>query len=130
MPITIEKESRQRSRLAVDINFAGNRYKTLNGLYTFPAMELDTYNKYLFYLLKNSEEKKFDRQYIMRPDFLSFDEYGTVALAQMLMYVNSVPSVEEFVLETVVIPSYTAVVEMLKDKFATQNPNDLFEVNW
>ena len=61
---------------------------------------------------------------------MSFDEYGTVALAQMLMYVNTVPSIEMFDLDEVVIPSYTAVVEMLKDKFAIQNPDDLYEVDW
>jgi len=129
MPITIEAESRQRSRLSIDVNYAGNRYKTTNGLFTFPSMELEMYDKYLFFLLKGAEQKKFERQYKMRPDFLSFDEYGTVALAQMLMYVNTVPSIEMFDLDTVVIPSYNSVVEMLKDKFAVQDPDDLFEVD-
>lgn len=130
MSITIEMESRQRSRLSIDVNFSGNRYKTQNGLYTFPALELEAYDKYLYYLLKNSNQKEFERQYLMRPDFMSFDEYGTVALAQMLMYVNTVPSIEMFDLDEVVVPSYTAVVEMLKDKFAVQNPDDLYEVDW
>jgi len=130
MSITIDQESRQRSRLSIDINFSGNRYKTQNGLFTFPALELETFDKYLFYLLKSSEQKEFERQYLMRPDFLSYDSYGTVALAQMLMYVNGVPSIEEFDLDEVVIPSYTAVVEMLKDKFAIQNPDNLYGVDW
>ena len=129
MPITIDQESRQRSRLSIDVNFSGNRYKTTNGLYTFPAPELAMYDQYLFFLLKNSEQKKFERQYVMRPDYMSFDEYGTVALADMLMYVNTVPSIEAFDLDTVVVPTYNAVVEMLKDKFAVQDPDDLFEVD-
>lgn len=128
--ITIDQESRQRSRLAIDINFSGNRYRTLNKLFTFPAPALDTFDQHLFYLLKNSEEKDFERQYVMRPDYLSYDEYGTVALAQMLMYVNTVPSIEAFDLQTVIIPSFSAVVEMLKDKFPVQDPNKLTEVNW
>jgi len=130
MPITIDQESRQRSRLAIDINFSGNRYRTINKLFTFPALALETFDQHLFYLLKNSEEKEFERQYLMRPDYLSFDEYGTVALAQMLMYVNTVPSIEAFDLQTVIIPSFSAVVEMLKDKFPIQDPNKLIEVNW
>lgn len=129
MPVTITQESRQRSRLSIDVNYAGDRYKTTNGLYTFPSFELEMYDKYLFYLLKNAEQRKFERQYKMRPDFLSHDEYGTVALAQMLMYVNTVPSIEMFDLDTVVIPSFNSVVEILKDKFAVQNPDDLFEVD-
>lgn len=129
MPITIDRESRQRSRLSIDVDFAGARYKTTNGLYTFPSYELDMYDKYLYYLLANSEQKKFERQYVLRPDYLSYDEYSTVALAQMLMYVNAVPSIEMFDLDIVVVPTYNAVVEMLKDKHAIQNTDDLFEVD-
>lgn len=128
--ITIDQESRQRSRLAIDINFSGNRYRTTNKLFTFPSPSLDTIDQHLFYLLKNSEEKELERQYVMRPDYLSHDEYGTVALAQMLMYVNTVQSVEAFDLHTVIIPSFSAVVEMLKDKFPIQDSNKLIEVNW
>lgn len=130
MPITIDQESRQRVQLAIDINFSGNRYRTENKLFTFPAPTLETFDQHLYYLLKNSEEREFERQYLMRPDYLSFDEYGTVALAQMIMYVNTVPSIEFFDLQTVIVPTFSAVVEMLKDKFPTQDPNKLTEVNW
>jgi hypothetical protein len=130
MPITIDEESRQRSRLAIDINFSGDRYKTDNGYFTFPAPSLDTIDQHLYYLLKNSKEKQFEKQYIMRPDYLSFDEYNTVALAQLLMYVNAVPSIEDFDLQTVIIPSFSSIVEMLKDKFPSRNISDLTGVTW
>lgn len=130
MAITIDEESRQRSRLAIDINFSGNRYQTTNKFFTFPSPSLEMIDQHLYYLLKNSEEKEFERQYLMRPDYLSFDEYGTVALAQMLMYVNTVPSLEAFDLQTVIVPTFSAVVEMLKDKFPIQDPTTLIEVNW
>jgi hypothetical protein len=130
MAITIDQESRQRSRLAIDINFSGDRYRTENKLFTFPSPSLETIDQNLFLLLKNSKEKKFERQYLMRPDYLSFDEYGTVSLAQMLMYVNTVSCLENFDLQTVIIPSFSSVVEMLKNKFPIQDPNTLTEVSW
>lgn len=130
MTITIDKESKQRVRLSVDINFCGNRYRTDNNLFTFPAPELATIDKHLYFLLKHSTVKGFDRQYLMRPDYMSYDEYGTVVLAQLLMYVNGVSSLEQFNLDSVYIPSFTAIVEILKDKFSVQNPNDLTGVNW
>lgn len=130
MSITIDQESRIRSRLAIDINFSGNRYKTGNDLFTFPSPTLETIDQHLYYLLKNSEEKKFERQYLMRPDYLSFDEYGTVSLAQLLMYVNNISSPETFDLQTVVIPSLSAITEILKDKFPVQDIENLSEVNW
>lgn len=130
MPETIDKESRQRSNLAIDINFSGDRYRTENGLFTFPAPTLETIDQYLYFLLTNAQEKKFDRQYIMRPDYLSYDEYGTVALAQLLMYVNAVPSIEDFDLDVVIIPSMAAITEMLRDKFPKREVSDLTEVDW
>ena len=130
MAITIERESRQRANLAIDINFSGDRYKTDNGLFTFPAPTLETIDQYLYYLIKNSSERAFDQQYTMRPDYLSYDEYGTVTLAQMLMYVNAVPSIEMFELETVVVPTMAAVTEMLRDKFPKRPTEDLTEVEW
>ena len=130
MPFTIDTESRQRERVAVDINFSGNRYKTENGLYTFPAPELATIDRHLYFLLTHSTQKEFEQKYIMRPDYLSYDEYQTVSLSQMLMYVNNVMSVEAFNLELVVVPTLSAVVDMLQDKFIQQPVEDLFEVNW
>ncbi len=130
MPFTIDDESRQRERVAIDINFSGGRYRTENGLYTFPAPELATIDKHLYFLLTNSEQKDFEQKYIMRPDYLSYDEYQTVALAQMLMYVNNVMSIEEFNMDVVVVPSMGAVVDMLQDKFIPQPVDELFEVNW
>lgn len=130
MPLTIDKESRQRSNLAIDINFAGDRYRTDNGIFTFPAPSLDMIDQYLYFLLKNSTEKQFDRQYVMRPDYMSYDEYGTVSLAQLLMYVNAVPSIEAFDLDVVVIPTMSSIVEMLKDKFPKRDVNDLTQVEW
>lgn len=130
MPITIDRESRQRVGLAIDVNFSGDRYKTDNGIFTFPAPTLETIDQYLYFLLQNSKEKKFELQYTMRPDYLSFDEYGTVSLAQLLMYVNNVPSIEQFSLDTVVIPTMSAITEMLKDKFPNRKVTDLTEVSW
>lgn len=130
MPYTIDSESRQREKVAIDINFAGNRYQTENGLYTFPAPELAMIDKHLYFLLTNSQQKQFEQKYIMRPDYLSYDEYQTVALAQMLMYVNNVMSIEQFDMDVVVVPTMAAVVEMLQDKFIPQPVDELFEVNW
>ena len=130
MPMTIDTESRQRERVAIDINFSGNRYRTENGLYTFPAPELATIDRHVYFLLTHSVQKEFEQKYLMRPDYLSYDEYKTVSLAQMLMYVNNVMSAEEFNMELVVVPTLSAVVDMLQDKFVQQPVENLFEVNW
>ncbi|RLD66645.1 MAG: hypothetical protein DRI84_04325 [Bacteroidetes bacterium] len=130
MTETIDRESRQRANIAIDINFSGDRYKTDNGYFTFPAPALETIDQYLYFLITNSEELEFERQYAMRPDYLSYDTYGTVALAQLLMYVNAVPSIEMFDLDTVIVPSMSAITEMLKDKFPKRPVSELEGVEW
>jgi len=130
MAETIVQESQQRSRLAIDINFCGDRYKTNNAIFTFPSPTLETIDQNLYYLLKHATQKPFERKYVMRPDYLSYDEYDTVSLAQLLMYVNAVPSIEQFDLQEVIVPSLSAIIEMLKNKFPTQDPDDLTEVTW
>lgn len=130
MPYTIDKESKQRIRYVVDIEYMTRRYKTENELFTFPSPSLETIEKNLWFLLRNSKEVEFERKYIMRPDYLAFDEYGTVILADLLMYVNGVSKIEDFDLDSVVIPTYDAVITISKDKFSQQDPDDLAEVEW
>ena len=59
----------------------------------------------------------------MRPDYMSYDEYGTVALAHLLMYVNSVFCIEEFDLSTVILPSMESIIDICKDKYPNVNIN-------
>ena len=128
--ITIDKESKQRARLAIDIDNMCERYKTANGVFTFPSPSLWTIEKNRFYLLRNSIQEKFNPKYKMKPDYLSFDKYRTVVLADLLMDINGVFSAEDFDLVNVIIPSFTSIVEVCKDKFSEQEVEDLSEVTW
>jgi len=130
MSITIDQESQQRALLPIDIGCMGNTYKTATGLFTFPSPSLWTIEKNLFYLFRNSIQKQFEQKYVMRPDYLSFDEYGTVALAQLLMYINNVSCIENFNLDTVIVPTFRSIVTICQDKFPTQKVDDMTEVDW
>lgn len=128
--ITIDKESKHRSRMPIELDNMAERYKTENGEFTFTSPDLWTIEKNLFFLLRNSTVKEFDPQYKMKPDYLSYDEYGTVQLAQVLMYVNGVYSIEDFDLTTVVVPSFASIIQMTKDKFPKQKASELTAVDW
>ncbi len=130
MSITIDLESRQRRLLPIDIGYMGETYKTITEIFTFPSPSLWTIEKNLFYLLRNSVQKIFEQKYVMRPDYLSFDEYGTVSLAQLLMYVNIVSCIENFDLDVVVVPTFQSIVDICRDKFSTKKSEDLTEVAW
>jgi len=130
MSITIQDESRQRVRIPFEIDYMGPRYKTNSEIYTFPSPSLWSIQKNLFFLVANSVLIEFDPKYKMRPDYLSYDEYGTVTLAYMLMYVNSVYCIEDFDLNNVIIPNLESVIAICKDKFSKLDVSELEGVNF
>ena len=130
MARTIDTEARQNAQSPLDIEKFGPRWKTSNNLFTFPDPNLLTLDKNLYYLLRNSEEVKFDGKYKYRPDYMSFDYYGTVILWEMLLYVNNVFSLEDFDLDTVVVPSLQAVNFIIQDSFQIPEPKDLESIDW
>ena len=130
MAFTIDDEAKQFSRSPFNIGKMGPQYKTTNNLFSFPAPELLTIEKHIFFLLRNSSIEKFAPKYKYRPDYLSFDKYGTTILWQLLLYVNGIPSVEDFDIKEVVIPSTQAIVEINKDNFPDLPTEDLREIDW
>jgi hypothetical protein len=124
---TIDQISKRNKDLPIDIDFMGDRYKTTNGYFTFTSPSLWALEKNLFYLLRHSEKRDFESKYIMRPDYLSWDEYNTVVLAPLLMYVNGVMSIEEFSLNEVIIPKFSAIIKVTEDKFSKTASE---EIDW
>jgi len=130
MPILIDTEAISNLQSPLDIEKFGRRFRTKNGYFSFPDPNLETIDKHLFFLLRNSEEKPFQRRYKYRPDYLSFDEYGTTILWELLMYVNGVFSTMDFDLVKVIVPSLDAIVSILPDLFPESEPDELPVVNW
>ena len=127
---TIDQESRLRVRIPLDIDNMSPRFVTTNGLFTFTSPSMWTIQKNLYFLLRNSTEVEFDMKYIYKPDYFSFDEYGTVALAYLLMYINGVFCIEDFNLVTIIVPSMDSIIEICKDKFPDQDISDLLKMDW
>lgn len=130
MPELITTEASRNVQSPLDIEKFGQRYKTENDYFTFPDPNLLTLDKNLYYLLRHSEEVNFDAKYRYRPDYLSFDYYGTPILWEMLLYVNNVFSIEDFDLDTVVIPSLEAITFIIQDSFQIPEPQDLTSIDW
>jgi hypothetical protein len=128
--LLINTESRQRIRSPIEVDNFSPRFKTNNGLYTFTSPSLWTIEKNLFYLLKNSDEIKFDLKYKYKPSYLSYDQYNTVVLEYLLMYINNVYCVEDFNLTTVIIPSLSSIIDICQDKFSKQSVTNMESVGW
>ena len=65
----------------------------------------------------------------MKPSYLSYDKYNTVVLENLLMRVNSVQCVEDFNLDTVIIPTFQAIVEITRDKYSKEKPENLNSIS-
>jgi len=130
MPYTIDQEARRFVRSPFSIERMADRYKTENDLFSFPSPTLETIERYLFFLLRNSDVRVLDSKYRWKPDYLSYDEYGTVILWQLIMYVNGVFAVEDFDLKDIVIPSLQSIIEMNQSNFPTKDVDELEEINW
>ena len=130
MTITIDQESTKFAKNILNPDFLANRYRTTNNYFTFPSPALWTIDQNLFFLLKNSKEKKFELKYRMRPDYLSIDEYGTSILWYLILYVNNVQCIEDFDLDTVIIPDFSAIVSIASDKFPVRSVDALEGIRW
>lgn len=129
--ITIDSEARGRRIVPFDLDFMGQRYQTSNTLFTFTSPALWTFEKNLFFLLKHSIEADLEQKYVRKPWLLSYDQYGTVVLEYLIMYINNVFSADEFDIPTVILPTMSAIVEMCGDKFPTiVDPSTLEKIQW
>jgi len=126
---TINHEVKSRINTPLLLDLKGRRYVTTNGEISFPAPELWSLEKNLFYLLGESKEIDLKPQYHMRPSYLSFDEYGTVVLGDFLMYVNGVRCIEDFVMQKVLVPSKHSVVKVCQDNYSI-SPTYAKKVKW
>lgn len=126
---TIDSEAKKNKQLPFSLDYMGESYITNNGV-IFPSPSFWLLEKHLFFLTANSTKKTFDQKYIMRPDYLSFDEYNTVLFAPLLMYVNGIFSLEYFNLIEVIIPKISYISQILSDRFPELSAENLEVINW
>jgi len=111
--ITIVTESKLKSSELHDLEYFRNKYKIDDVIFDSPYIELLGQN-YEF-LIRNSHLVDLDKKYMKRPEYLSYDIYGTTSLWFMLLYVNKCFTAEDFKQDKVYIPTRAAVNHVLKD---------------
>lgn len=128
--IVVDQISKLNSRRATNVDNMTYKYRTENSLYVVPSPAMWVLEKNLFFLLRNSKEKEFDKKYTMRPHYMSYDEYGTTTLDYVLMFVNGVACMEDFSLSNVIVPSLNSIIEMTSGKISEKDPNEYEKINW
>ena len=122
MPLTsalnIGDESRILSKLYDDIdNYRRFYYMPEKGedetiSVQFVAPKLHLFEEFRFTLLASSEIKPLEPDMYYRPDYVSYKEYNTINFWAMLLFINDIPTIEDFCVETIKVPSKNAVMEL------------------
>jgi len=113
-PYTIDLDSIRGAKLIVDIDNFKTKYVQKSDFTKvfFVSPSLPTFDRFRYVLLKNSVKKQMTPRYQFRPDYLSYDEYGTVILWPLLLYINDIPSIEEFDIPEAIIPDFATINEL------------------
>jgi len=83
----------------------------------FPGFEISTLERNLYLLLSNSELVDWRQSWKFRPDYTSYDYYGTVTYWYIILYVNQIDSIEDFDgIRKVIIPSIRTVKNLASDR--------------
>jgi len=132
----IDEESRYRKRLRTDLDKFRYTYQTqevdqesgTNVTINFVSPSMFVYDHFRFFLLKNSVLKNFDTKHSFRPDYLSYDEYGTTTLWTLILYLNNIPNIEEFYnINKLYIPTMDSIYRVADD-IITAKPKNITPV--
>jgi hypothetical protein len=131
MAETIDAESRKSVQLVTDLDRQRRKYVVQNGnvKVQFVAPAIFNYERFFFYLLRNSSYGQLNKKYFYRPDYLSYDEYGTTTLWALILFINKVKTIEQFIGPKVYIPTYNSILEISKYDQELVKPVDVDELN-
>jgi len=118
---SIKAESKRNASLNVDFDNFREKYKDADGIseVIFPGFSIPPYEINMFILMSNSEQVDFIPRWHQRPDYVSYDYYGSVIFWPIILYVNQIPSFEDFKdISKILVPSYSMILSMTKDKLS------------
>lgn len=130
---TIKSEVRHNILMPTDIDNFKNRYiekdEKLNLSVVFPSYSIKTFDNLYYYLLERSKYIPFNPRWEMRPDYTSFDYYDTTVYWGLILYINNVACIEDFVNFTkILIPPKEIVFDLYRHKDVLPNqPISVFE---
>lgn len=118
--ITINSDSAYKSKVFSDIDFYRRFYtvRSNDDLKTpirFISPALYAYDRYRYVLLRDSRIRELSQQYWYRPDYVSYEEYNTTNYWAVLLYINDIPSIEEFTKDRIIVPSISALSTVLNE---------------
>ncbi len=120
---TVNQEAKYSSQVFSDIDFYRRWYSLKSDdeiPVRFVSPALDAYEQYRYVLLKNSRIRRLTSKYYYRPDYVSYEEYGTTNFWSMLLFINDIPTIEQFDKLSIIVPTIgaldTVITEMKRNR--------------
>lgn len=129
---TIGTEARVKSTLSSDVDKFRGKYRTYEeqvdsskiGI-TFVSPIVSLYDRYRFFILQNSEKKTLALNHKYRPDYVSYEEYGTTNWWTLILYINDIKCIEEFDKDEILVPSMDCITKLMEKSTETLPIKDL-----
>lgn len=127
---SVKTEAKRNAELATDIDNFRSRYTETssdgNTTVEFPSGDIETLDNNLFKLLAGSDLVTFKPSWHQRPDYVSFEYYNTTIFWTIILYVNRIASIEDFVdLDEIYIPPFNLIIEIMKDRVSSSRVESL-----
>ena len=115
---TVNTENLRRTNIYNDAN------ENISVIYPSPSLE--SYESRLFELLSNCSKVDWKLEWTMRPDYVSYYYYGSEVYWSLLLYVNNLSSIEDFIdLDYILIPTQSALNLILSTRYRS---DDFYDV--
>ena len=129
MAFSIRTEVRMNTKLVSDIDNFRSKYLQYDYDTDIsclaPAFEIYSLEKNRFLLMRDCKYILFKNIWRMRPDYCSFDQYGSVIYWPIILFANNCQSIEDFKdYEKIFIPDFSSIMQVLRNKV----PSDEVEI--
>jgi len=114
------------SKSPTDVSNFKRKYvtKLKDAVVVFDSPAFDLLVRYIQLLKSRSQRIEMTSRYYMRPDYVSYDYYGTTNLAFLIMYVNNCTCALEFTKDVILVPDLDIVTYVLTK---SKVPKELLE---
>jgi len=123
----IDIEAKKNAKVSTDVDNFRSRYVDADdfNFVIFPGFELTSIEKNLFVLYNDAIKVPFSQRWEMRPDYVSYDYYGTTIFWWLILYLNKIDSIEEFIgLKDIIVPNITTIQSLVRDKIPRSEFNE------
>jgi len=120
---TINTEAKANANAVTNFDNLRSIYEIKNSEFDvkFPSFLIRPLANNFFVLLAHSEKTEFKEHWEYRPDYCSHDSYNTVIYWPVLLYINQVTCIENWVnLDYVYIPSFDSLIDLYRDRIGDE----------